>query len=276
MKKLFFTLLCAASVLAANAAVEGALPGKFSVGEGRQVVFSRGNLQFQANGFIYRFAEHQYDYVGNSREGNVLYAFDKCDNARIDKYYDGWIDLFGWGTAEDPVQATEDPKDYGAFIEWGSNTIINGGILHEPWRTLSFDEWFYLLKERPNAENLCGQATVDKVHGFILLPDDWQAPKKLTFMPNANTWSANVYSASQWKQMEKAGAVFLPAGGFRAGHEVSVVGVMGFYWSSTFYESDKGDIGDARDIFFSEKRFGPKDHEKRFYGLSVRLVLDAQ
>ena len=71
--------------------------------------------------------------------------------------------------------------------------------------------------------------------------------------------------------MEESGAVFLPASGFRSGSELNVIGMFGFYWSSTLYSDN---TADARDIFFSEKRFGPKDHEKRFYGLSVRLVCD--
>ncbi len=273
MKKLFLTLLCAAGFMAANAAVEGALPGKFSVGEGRYVVFSKGNMQYQAVNYVWRFAEHQYDFVGGIKEGNVSYAFDKCNNARIDKYYDGWIDLFGWCTAKEPTLNSEESRDYAEFAEWGDNTILNGGILREGWRTLSSDEWHYLLISRPNADNLRSQATVNNVHGYILLPDNWQLPKKLTFMPNANSWSANVYSASQWKQMEKAGAVFLPAAGYRSGQQLGALNANGFYWSSNIYEEKPED---ARGIYFGEKKFGPSDHEKRYLGLSVRLVLDVQ
>ena len=272
MKKIFLMLLCAAGLMAAQAA-DGPLPGKFSVSENHQVRFSQGNLQFQPNGIFWRFAEHQYDYVGGATAGNVNYAFSKCNNAFIDRYYDGWIDLFGWGTGEEPWNAAEESRLYGMFNEWGANTIMNGGILIDGWRTLTFDEWFYLLVSRPNAENLRGQATVGKVHGYVLLPDDWQLPKKISFTPCPNDWTTNTYSGAQWEKMEKAGAVFLPAGGFRSGNEVQVVQVMGFYWSSTLFENNQDD---ARDIFFSEKRIGPKDHEKRFYGLSVRLVLDAQ
>lgn len=274
MKKFFLTFLCAASVIAAQAKIEGGLPGVFSVSETGKVIFSRGNLQYQAVQTAYRFAEHQYDFVGNAREGNVNYAFDKSNNAFIDQYYDGWIDLFGWGTGKEPYLATEEVRDYGYFGEWGQNTILNGGILNDGWRTLSFEEWFYLFVSRPNAEQLRGQATIGKVHGYILLPDDWQLPKKLEFTPNPNNWTTNTYSTSQWAKMEAAGAVFLPAAGFRSGQEMNVVGVFGFYWSSTIFEKDGELSNDARDIFFSEKRIGPRDHEKRFYGLSVRLVMD--
>ena len=43
---------------------EGALPGLFSVGEGKQVYFSKGNLQYRATTRTWRFAEHQYDIIG--------------------------------------------------------------------------------------------------------------------------------------------------------------------------------------------------------------------
>ena len=272
MKKIVLTLLCTLTVAIASAATEGALGGVFSVSTSKQVVFSRGNLQYQANGDFWRFAEHQYDYVGGLTGGNVSYAFSRCNNTLIDRTYDGWIDLFGWGTGEEPWLSSDNLVDYGVFTDWGRNTILNGGILNDGWRTLDWEEWFYLLTQRPNAEKLRGQASVEKVHGYVLLPDNWELPKKLTFTPEANSWTTNVYTSKQWAQMEKAGAVFLPAGGFRAGQEVNVVGVMGFYWSSSLFNDLAS--GDGRDFFFSEKRIGPRDHEKRFYGLSVRLVLD--
>lgn len=275
-----FLLLWAVSVVAVYGAAgdSGVLPGKFSVSEGKQVFFSQGNLQYQPYQETFRFAEHQWDFVGGSgpAAGNVVYAFDKCNNCLIDDRYDGWIDLFGWGTGKDITLHAEESRLYGSFTEWGSNVIVNAGILSDPWRTLSWEEWFYLLVDRPNADALRGQATVNGVHGYILLPDEWVAPKKMDFTPNANNWATNEYKAAQWKKMEAAGAVFLPAGGFRSGNQMSVVGIMGFYWSSSIYETELGATDDARDIFFSEKRIGPRDHEKRFYGLSVRLVQDVR
>ena len=72
--------------------------GVFTVAEGKTVAFASGNLQYNAaQGSHYcadgsmqqgtwRFAEHQYDYIGDA-------------NSNISKSYDGWIDLFGWGTS---------------------------------------------------------------------------------------------------------------------------------------------------------------------------------
>ena len=51
-----------------------------------KILFSPGNLQYHCLNGIWRFAEHQWDRIG-------------LDNANISPTYDGWIDLFGWGTS---------------------------------------------------------------------------------------------------------------------------------------------------------------------------------
>ena len=84
--------------------------GPFSVSATKKVMFSPGNLQFNAMKGIHqcadgtsqqgtwRFAEHQWDYVGDATNGNVYENGTKCDNAKINSTYNGWIDFFGWGT----------------------------------------------------------------------------------------------------------------------------------------------------------------------------------
>ena len=66
---------------------EGIINGKFSVSAGQKVYFSKGNLQYQASTSKWRFAEHQFDCIGD-------------DNSNIEQYNSGWIDLFGWGTSD--------------------------------------------------------------------------------------------------------------------------------------------------------------------------------
>ena len=61
----------------------GAINGLFTINSsGDQVYFSQGNLQYQASTDTWRFAENQYDIIGNA-------------NSNISPTYDGWIDLFG-------------------------------------------------------------------------------------------------------------------------------------------------------------------------------------
>ena len=77
---------------------DGALPGLFSVSATQRVYFSQGNLQYQASTDTWRFAEHQYDYVGS-------------DNRSISSTYSGWIDLFGWGTGSNPTLSSQNNED---------------------------------------------------------------------------------------------------------------------------------------------------------------------
>ena len=87
----------------ANAFIKDAtisITGGFTINEdGDKVIFSQGNLQYQASTGTWRFAENQYDYVGNATLGNVYENGVKCNNALISDSYTGWIDLFGWGTS---------------------------------------------------------------------------------------------------------------------------------------------------------------------------------
>ncbi len=196
----------------------GALPGHFTINTSKQKVqFSRGNLQYQASTATWQFAENQYDVIG---EGNV----------NISATYDGWIDLFGWGTGDNPTKASTSKCDYSSFVDWGINAISNGGNTADMWRTLSANEWTYITGQRTNYESLCGRATVNGIQGFILLPDDWVSPG-IPFQGSKNNgYELNQFSLEDWQKMEAAGAVFLPACGGRTGTEMTSTAVQ--YWST--------------------------------------------
>ena len=81
---------------------QGALNGRYTINaRGGKVYFSKGNLQYRASTKTWRFAEHQWDFVGSTEVergqpgGNVTGS----SNHLISQSYDGWIDLFGWGTS---------------------------------------------------------------------------------------------------------------------------------------------------------------------------------
>ena len=67
--------------------------------------------------------------------------------------------------------------------------------------------------------------------------------------------------------MESAGAVFLPAAGYRDETKVIFSGLIGYYWSSTQYDSDYAYI-----LYFETTYLGPQDYYYRGGGRSVRLV----
>ena len=260
---------------------DGTLPGLFSVSATKQVHFSQGNLQYQASTNTWRFAEHQYDYVGTQTAdycgfygGNV----SGSDNRNISSTYNGWIDLFGWGTGSNPILSNSNHEDYGVFVDWGCNPISNAGNIANRWRTLTKSEWYYLFNSRTDALSKCGTGNINGVGGLIILPDSWTLPSECSFNSGFSTfydgsdgpyWPHNSYTLAQWAQMEAAGAVFLPAAGYREGRNVFLVGFEGVYWSSTPIDEDGHAIGME---FFT--------YNYVFYwrsptvGFSVRLVQD--
>ena len=295
--------------------------GPFSVSENKQVIFSPGNLQFNAmqgshqcadgtsQKGTWRFAEHQWDYVGDATNGNVYENGTKCSNTKVNATYTGWIDLFGWGTsgwkesgakAYKPYETSQSNNDYypggqsntdltGAYAnaDWGVYNQI-GDAPSGTWRTLTNEEWVYLFRGRMDAEKFFGFGTVNGVQGIILLPDDWKTPSDVTFTPstdkglvwkdtyytnsNKDNYSHNTYTASQWDEMESGDAVFLPATGYRRGTTVDNVSTNGIYWSSTHYSSDY-----AYYLNFSTYVLFPQSSRgTRYYGLSVRLVSDVK
>ena len=253
---------------------EGAIDGLFSVSATQQVYFSQGNLQYQASTNTWRFAEHQYDYVGTQTDdgrGNYGGNVSGSDNRNISSTYSGWIDLFGWGTGNNPTLASNTYTDYSTFVDWGSNAIINGGNAVNQWRTLTQSEWYYLLYSRANASSKRGTGNINGVGGLIILPDSWEQPSGCPqFSPGvASDWSHNSYTLAQWAQMELAGAVFLPAAGYRLGTDVGDMGSSGLYWSSTPNDEDY-----AYYVGFIGRYLNAAYSDYRGDGFSVRPVQD--
>lgn len=217
--------------------------GVFSVAADNKVMFSKGNLQYQASTNIWRFAEHQWDMIGDA-------------NKNISSSYSGWIDWFGWGTGNNPTKSSTSSSDYGKFTDWGKNTISNGD--GKSWRTLTRDEWVYVFDTRKTSSGIrYAMATVNGVSGVILLPDNWSSSNYSLSNTNKTdaSFSSNRISQSDWtNKFEANGAVFLPAAGYRYGTSVDYVGSGGFYWSASYYGSY-----DARYVWFYDGILNPDD-----------------
>ena len=237
--------------------------GVFSISTSKQVTFSKGNLQYHPANNEWRFAESQIDYIGNA-------------NGNISSIYNGWIDLFGWSTSTTNfgVSTSTDYDDYsGSFVDWGTNKI--GNDAPNTWRTLTYDEWYYLRYTRTNANDLVGVAQVNGVNGLVFLPDNWTCPAGVTFKSGFHSSNGveyyaayQTFTAEQWVKLEAAGAVFLPAAGHRNGTFVYGVQYYGGYWSATEYNSNF-----ANGLYFVSYEAYMCDLN-RYYGLSVRLVKD--
>ena len=128
--------------------------GTFSVSETKQVTFSKGNLQYTQSSNTWAFAENQWDYLG---EANIAIDADVL----ADK-----VDLFGWSTSATNfgVSTSTDYNAYsGSFVDWGTNKI--GTDAPNTWRTLTRNEWKYVVFNRPSASSLNGVAQVNGVNG---------------------------------------------------------------------------------------------------------------
>ena len=251
--------------------------GVFSVSDSKQVTFSKGNLQYTQSTNTWSFASAQWEMIGtdNVTGGSVssdpTYGDSKKGTALADK-----VDLFGWSTSATNfgVSTSTDYDDYyGSFVDWGTNKI--GNDAPNTWRTLTYDEWEYLLNNRPNASSLKGVAQVNGVNGLILLPYSWTCPSGVTFKSGFhNNYGVEYYAAyqtftaDQWSLLEAAGAVFLPAAGYRDSSNAGCVQVDGDYWSAS-----KGYGDDARCLGFRSDAASMYDCG-RHIGQSVRLVKD--
>ena len=260
----------------------GAINGKFTINaDGDQVYFSQGNLQYQASTDTWRFAENQYDIIGNA-------------NSNISPTYDGWIDLFGWGTSGNnhgancyqPWSTNTSNSKYYAYgnriynlydqtgkADWGYNPISNGGNSTNTWRTLTYPEWDYIFNIRTTTSGiLYAKAQVNNINGIILLPDDWNI--NIYNLNNTNdsqaSYTGNIITASLWITFENAGAVFFPAAGLRNGNSVGSLSA-GYYWLASTYSIDL-DCARAMNFYSS----GMYTNGYRHYGNSVRLVHDAE
>ena len=261
----------------------GLLPGLFTInGEGDQVSFAQGNLQYQASTNTWRFAENQWDYVGDDSYGSVYENGVKCSNTNISATYNGWIDLFGWGTGNNPTITSTNLDDYGTFNDWGSNAISNGGSVANIWRTLTKDEWYYLFRTRTTTTNLgtanarCAKVQVNNVCGVIIFPDNYTHPTGINVPININpsvstSGYGSSYTLAQWEEMEAAGAVFLPTTGYRwPNNEVNYANSYVRYWSCTPYTNDE------KAYYTGVNNAGTtwRGSAERYFGYSVRLVRD--
>jgi hypothetical protein len=271
---------------------QGAINGLFSVSASQQVYFSKGNLKY-SNG-SWSFHEHQYD---------------RCfwTDGDVSSYYtaSGTFDLFGWGTSGwdngntyyHPWDSSKGdgslygpPGQYnltGSYVnsDWGFyNEISNGGNTTNIWRTLTQDEWDYVLNVRNTSSGLRyvkaryhvnqGSGYDYYTNGIILLPDNWDpSVYALENINNPNAACAsNEFTSTEWNNiLEPSGAVFLPASGSRNGTSVYTVSSYGNYWSTTYSGSTK-----AYDVYFSDETLSTSHTSFRYYGRSVRLVCPAR
>ena len=280
---------------------ELALPGEYSVSPTKKVKFARGNLVYEAGSWNFR-----------SNQSDRSFATDGSVTISASSHFD----LFGWATAGvknsageygatsshtayQPWSVSTDYEEYGPstadlpggtpwngtvyepFCDWGQNpdlvTALGSG-----WRTLTDEEWHYLLFERPcttvngveNARFVYGNLGVS--NGIFIFPDNFPMSSVSVFGSHINDAAQGSYSdfmmGSEWMILEgQYGMVFLSASGLRDGSSVYEISALGAYWSSTPAQ----DSADAYTFYFvpgDDVRTGYRF--QRNIGLPVRLVKD--
>ena len=235
----------------------GAETGLFTVDkDGKQVFFSRNNLIYQKANKTWHVSG--WDSWAREADGDVGVNYSNRNEQM----------LFGWGD-NTPLRTDTDDDNYNWPTDgsdpWGSK-IDNKGT----WRTLSIEEWNFLLSGGPIRDGkykegvriTTGEYGTVKGTGLVIAPDDF--PEEIK----------NYYTYDEWfDYRDKYGLVFLPLGGRRYGKEVDNVGSGGYYWSSTTKENY---TIHAWVMSFSEATVWYWYDEPKHTGASVRLVSDVK
>ena len=227
------------------------LDGVFTVdANDKKVRFTRGNLyrDEEHNNPVCKVEQHQYDFNANGYTGSTDHVshFMWCNdiaNAASQSYDDSW-----------QVQDT-------FFTEAADFSVTGFNSSENKCRSLTNEEWQYLFSygdydnDARRGKYRCGVTVCGKANCLVLLPDSW-------------TWGSNQdkqeYNYVEWKNMEAAGAVCLPAAGIRNGFYSE--GRYGYYWTASPEETL------AYDFHFDSNYVRAEDHEFRSNAYSVRLV----
>ena len=205
----------------------GAINGIFSVAEGRQVVFSKGNLQYNAAQGTHACADGTTQ-PGTWRFAGEQYSVRTWDNYNRCETCDNWIDLFYYGASGyNGVMPYRDDMDVETLQQVGNvegtnydfgvyNAISNGGNTPGIWRLFTINEWRYLLQNRPHAYKLYNIVKINDVYGVVILPDNSDTTllrQEINPEEYYYPYYAPSYSLNEWRQLEAKGAIFLPTGG---------------------------------------------------------------
>ena len=254
-----------------NAVSDDVVPGGFSVkntnGAISLIHFSKGNLYATDNSSTdtskWGFEVNQYDYRTYGENSTTSRNSPACINGSYGNTpYKNW-GLFGWSTSDSNNKFgrtnTANSRNFtGDFIDWGK--VFGDG---SKWSTLTRDEWKWLIGPlTADIHNMeCRESSTvngvknarwmrciitvsgGTVYGVILFPDVFvwptggEAPLETTAV-NVNAKEgpysdAPTYTTTQFSTLELAGAVFLPAAGYREQSSIKGDATRAYYWTST-------------------------------------------
>jgi len=194
MKQIFLFFVLATSLLLK--AEDGKLPGKFAISQTDSVSFSQGILSFKNN--IWSFSPKQYVDLSFVLTDTCLFRWSYQNS--------------NYGTSKEELGDV-----VWNFKDWGENAISNGGNQPNMWRTLSYDEWDYLIMHTYRKYIAITSDTAQYVYGVVLFPNNFEDPSLNQMTTEIND--------SVWLSWEKKGAVLFQDCVFQEG--------CNHYWTST-------------------------------------------
>ena len=228
------------------------LNGVFSVdGSGKKVRFTGGNLYRDEAG--YKTERNQYDFNSNNYSSTVAHVshFMWCSSS-----YNAACGMYDYSL---DGQTT--------FFADASSLTVTG--IGKSGRALTKDEWSYLFGDNAarRGKYKTGVKICNKKNCVVLMPDNWDG--------DADDIKDS-YNALEWRSLEIAGAVCLPAAGYRKADPdyINYAYVQdsdrnGNYWSAT----TSGDT-DANCLSFNGSSINPTGVAGRYWAYAVRLVVD--
>ena len=264
---------------------------RFSVSATNQVYFSKGNLQATYNGssWTWAFAANQWDYVGNAAGNTSINGNGTVSANNVT------VDLFGWvgassnwtGAAQYGISNSTVTNNVDGYGNVGGEALKAdwGTTMGTGWRTLTREEWAYLLNTREtgalvnstsNARYTYAVINTDgtAVKGLIIFPDGYvgETPTGVTWGTiNDKSDFTTTCTSAGWAALNAAGCIFLPTAGYRTESSVTDAGVGAGYWSSS-----SSNASSAFALYFESTYFGSQYAGSRKYGFCVRLVQDVE
>ena len=249
------------------------LSGVFTVGDSKKARFSGGNLWYDGTDFYFESEQYLSSPASSSHRDNKH------------------ISHFMWCTTATSAALLSYIDDGATSFFAASGFTVYG---NSSWYTPGHAELMSLLFRR-SASTVCGVADArwfkgrintsgsKYVNGFFLIPDVFTWPESVTTTPENSinepdaSYSAVSFTANEFKTLEQAGIVFLPAAGSRDGSagstSVSNVGSNGSYWIANILTAPYSEQFSFSDSFIypNTQSTSPKE---RYMAHSVRLLID--
>ena len=251
------------------------LGGVFTVanddkGNVKKVRFTRGNLYFDRSISIER---HQYDFNAGEWE----------DDGHISHFM--WCKTLNGSVRQQYAETGTSASD--TFFTNQSSFTVNGFREAGTCFALSNGEWTYLINTR-NTSTVNGTSNAryfkgcinnedgGSINGLFIFPDTFTWPPSVKTQPtginDASAGYSNTYTYNDFKRLQDAGIVFLPAAGYRHGStgdtSISFAGSIGCYWSASLGNNS------ALVLHFNISIVRPDSSDSRGQANSVRLVTE--